>query len=63
MLVTYADPGLVGNELAVDVVNVDRADPHLGKACKFFGHLVQQCPHLQQEGFSKIFHDRDVRNV
>lgn len=63
MVDTYAHSGLVGNELAVDVVNVGWADPHLGEACQFLGHLIQQCPHLQQEGVLSDCPRRDVRNL
>lgn len=54
--VTYADSGLIGSELAEDVVSMGWADPHLGEACEFLGHLIQQCPHLQQEGVCQSVH-------
>lgn len=46
--VTYADSGLIGGELAEDVVGVGWADPHLGEGHEFLGHLIQQSPHLRQ---------------
>lgn len=46
--VTYADSGLIGGELAEDVVGVGWADPHLGEGREFLGRLIQQSPHLRQ---------------
>lgn len=46
--VTHADSGLVGGKLTEDVVSVGWTDPHLGEACQFLCHLIQQSPHLQQ---------------
>lgn len=46
--VTYADSGLIGGELAEDVVGVGWADPHLREGREFLGNLIQQSPHLRQ---------------
>lgn len=51
--VTYADSGLIGGELAEDVVGVSWADPHLGEGCEFLGQLIQQSPHLRQTRTSR----------
>lgn len=51
--VTYTDSGLIGGELAEDVVSVGWADPHLGEGHEFLGHLIQQSPHLRQTRTSR----------